>query len=103
MTTTKPARLTADGGLGPDATPDGQGLTMDSEAELAAAWRALADAIRANTAAVDKLAARMDASSARAVTTRRVKAVRAAANSQALPCSDIAAMKARRALARLRG
>lgn len=74
-----------------------------AERELAAAWRALAEAIRANTAAVDKLAAKIDASSARAVTTRRVKAVRAAANSPAVPCSDIAALKARRALARLRG
>ena len=71
----------------------------------AEALRLLVEAIRANTAAVDKLAAKIDASSARAVTTRRVKAVRAAASAAAnpRPCSDVAAMKARRALARLRG
>lgn len=74
-----------------------------TEAELAAAWRTLAEAIRENTASVRELAAKIDASSARAVTTRRVKAVRAAANTQARPCSDLAALKARRAIARLKG
>jgi hypothetical protein len=75
-----------------------------SDRDDAEAWRVLAEAIRSNTAALDKLAAKIDASSARAVTTRRVKAVRAAASASASPrpCSDVAAMKARRALARLK-
>jgi Tfp pilus assembly protein FimT len=62
-----------------------------------------ADRIERLIAAMDRLAAKLDASSARAVTTRRVKAVRAAASAAPRPCSDIAAMKARRALARLKG
>lgn len=53
--------------------------------------------------AIDRLAAKLDAASSRAVTTRRVKAVRAAAAATSRPCSDLAALKARRAIARLKG
>lgn len=74
----------------------------DGRDDLAAAWRELAEAIRANTAAVDKLAAKIDASSARAVTTRRVKSVRAAEAAASRKCDDLAAFQARRALARLK-
>jgi hypothetical protein len=64
---------------------------------------ALAEAIRENTGELRALRAEMHASRAKQVQTKRVKAMRAAAKTVEMPVSDLAAMAARRALARVRG
>ena len=63
----------------------------------------LAEAIRENTGELRALRSELHASRSKQARTHRVKAMRAAAQAKDVPVSDVAAMAARRAIARLGG